>query len=83
MSGNAAPVATVGTDEARRARRARLLERARALRKAYLQIFGIPDYRGYVEHMAARHPGEAVLSQREFFACAIDRKYSRKGPRCC
>ena len=83
MSDSAAPAATVAADEVRRARRARLLERARALRKAYLQIFGIPDYEGYMEHMAAKHPGEAVLSQREFFACAIDRKYSKKGPRCC
>jgi uncharacterized short protein YbdD (DUF466 family) len=68
---------------ARQARRARLLERARALRKAYLQVFGIPDYEGYVAHMAANHPEQAVMSQREFFACAIDRKYSKKGPRCC
>jgi uncharacterized short protein YbdD (DUF466 family) len=68
---------------ARQARRARLLERARALRKAYLGVFGIPDYEGYVAHMAANHPDQTVMSQREFFACAIDRKYSMKGPRCC
>jgi len=77
---------TVGLADAaaaRAARRARLLERARGLRKAYLQVFGIPDYEGYLAHMAEKHPGESVMSQREFFACAIDRKYSRKGPRCC
>jgi uncharacterized short protein YbdD (DUF466 family) len=68
---------------ARETKRARLLERARALRQAYLQVFGIPDYAGYVAHMAQRHPEQKVLSQREFFACAIDRKYSMKGPRCC
>jgi len=68
---------------ARQARRARLLERARALRKAYLQVFGIPDYEGYVAHMAANHPEQQVMSQKEFFARAIDRKYSKKGPRCC
>ena len=68
---------------ARTAKRARLLERARALRQAYLQVFGIPDYASYVAHMAKRHPEQKVLSQREFFACAIDRKYSMKGPRCC
>jgi len=83
VSDGAAPGRAVEAAEARQARRARLLERARALRKAYLQVFGIPDYEGYVAHMAARHPGETVLSQREFFACAIDRKYSKKGPRCC
>ena len=69
--------------DARAARRLRLLERARALRKAYLQVFGIPDYEGYLAHMAVRHPGTAVLTQREFFAQAIDRRYSVRGPRCC
>ncbi|HYS14220.1 MAG TPA: YbdD/YjiX family protein [Burkholderiaceae bacterium] len=69
--------------DARAARRLRLLERARALRKAYLQVFGIPDYEGYLAHMAVRHPGAAVLTQREFFAQAIDRRYSARGPRCC
>lgn len=67
----------------RNERRARLLERARALRQAYLQVFGIPDYEGYLAHMAKRHPAAPVLSQREFFAAAIDRKYSMRGPRCC
>ena len=76
-------VEPAGAASAPETRRARLLERARALRQAYLQVFGIPDYAGYVAHMAVRHPGEKVLSQREFFACAIDRKYSMKGPRCC
>jgi uncharacterized short protein YbdD (DUF466 family) len=68
---------------ARQERRARLLARARALRQAYLQVFGIPDYEGYLAHVAARHPGGAVLSRKEFFAQAIERKYCRRGPRCC
>jgi uncharacterized short protein YbdD (DUF466 family) len=75
--------ATVDAAGARQARRARLLERARALRQAYLQVFGIPDYEGYVAHMAVRHPGLPVPSRREFFAQAIDRKYAKNGPRCC
>ena len=83
MSDVATQAKAISAIEARQARRARLLERARALRKAYLQVFGIPDYEGYLEHMAVKHPSDAVLSQREFFACAIDRKYSKKGPRCC
>jgi uncharacterized short protein YbdD (DUF466 family) len=61
----------------------RLSDIARTLRRAYLQMFGIPDYECYVSHMASHHPGDPLLSRREFFARAIDRKYARNGPRCC
>jgi uncharacterized short protein YbdD (DUF466 family) len=61
----------------------RVLGMTRAIRQAYLQLFGIPDYDRYVEHMAWRHPSARVLSRREFCAQAIDRKYARNGPRCC
>jgi uncharacterized short protein YbdD (DUF466 family) len=63
--------------------RVRLLVLVRAARQVYLQVFGIPDYEGYAAHMAVRHPGETLLSRREFFARSIDRKYCRSGPRCC
>jgi uncharacterized short protein YbdD (DUF466 family) len=62
---------------------ARLRQRAHALREGWLQVFGIPDYDRYVAHRAMHHPGEAMLSRRDFFAQAIDRKYCRSGPRCC
>lgn len=63
--------------------RTRLLELARAVRRVYLQVFGIPDYERYVVHMAVHHPGEPMLTQRQFFAWAMDRKYCRGGQRCC
>jgi uncharacterized short protein YbdD (DUF466 family) len=63
--------------------RSRLIETAAQVRRAYLQIFGIPDYERYLAHVAARHPGEAPLSRRDFSARAIERKYSRAGPKCC
>jgi uncharacterized short protein YbdD (DUF466 family) len=63
--------------------RSRLIETARQVRRAYLQIFGIPDYERYLAHVAAHHPGEAPLSRRDFSARAIERKYSRAGPKCC
>ena len=62
---------------------ARLRARAGLVRQGWLQVFGIPDYERYLAHRAAHHPSEAVLSRREFFAQAIDRKYCRSGPRCC
>ena len=61
----------------------RLGDRVRAIRSACRQILGIPDYDAYLAHMAVHHPGEAVLTRREFFARSIDRKYGRNGSRCC
>jgi len=63
--------------------RSRLSETAGQVRRAYLQIFGIPDYERYLAHVAAHHPGGAPLSRRDFSARAIERKYSRSGPKCC
>jgi uncharacterized short protein YbdD (DUF466 family) len=63
--------------------RSRLIETVGQVRRAYLQIFGIPDYERYLTHVAAHHPGEAPLSRRDFSARAIERKYSRAGPKCC
>jgi uncharacterized short protein YbdD (DUF466 family) len=63
--------------------RSRLTETVGQVRRAYLQIFGIPDYERYLAHVATHHPGEAPLSRRDFSARAIERKYSRAGPKCC
>lgn len=64
-------------------RLARLTAALQAARRAYLHVFGIPDYERYLAHMARAHPHEPLLTRREFCAHAIDRKYSRNGPRCC
>ena len=63
--------------------RSRLIEASGQMRRGYLQIFGIPDYERYLAHVAVHHPGDAPLSRREFCARAIERKYSRAGPKCC
>jgi uncharacterized short protein YbdD (DUF466 family) len=57
--------------------------RLRAVGRACRQVFGIPDYERYLEHMAEHHPGAPVLSRQEFSAGAIDRKYGKGGQRCC
>ena len=62
---------------------ASVFDRMRGIRQACRQVFGIPDYERYIAHAAARHPGQPVLSRREYFAQAIDRKYGKSGPRCC
>jgi uncharacterized short protein YbdD (DUF466 family) len=61
----------------------RLAETAAQVRRAYLQIFGIPDYERYLAHIASHHPDQAPLTRREFAARAIERKYCRAGPKCC
>lgn len=61
----------------------RVLECVRGVRRVCRQLFGIPDYERYLAHAAERHPGAPVLSRREFCAEAIERKYGKRGPRCC
>jgi uncharacterized short protein YbdD (DUF466 family) len=61
----------------------RLARFAAQARAAYLQVFGIPDYQRYLDHMATHHPEQAPLSRKEFFAQAVERKYCRAGSRCC
>ena len=58
-------------------------ERLKSVVRVCRQMFGIPDYDRYLDHMRKHHPHDAVLSAREFCARAIDRKYEGKGPRCC
>lgn len=60
-----------------------LRERARSLCSACRQVFGIPDYERYLAHAAVWHPGAPVLTRRDFFAQAIERKYGKGGARCC
>ena len=57
--------------------------RWQVLRQAGRQMFGIPDFDRYRAHMQARHPGAALLSEREFHAMAIDHRYGAARPRCC
>ncbi len=77
------PAVAPAADDAGAAPRSGLREYARTLRQGCRQVFGIPDYERYTAHMAAQHPGEPLLSQRDFFVQSIDRKYGKSGPRCC
>ncbi len=57
--------------------------RSRWLRQACRQMFGVPDYDRYRRHLMAHHPQAPVLSEREFHAMAIDRRYGSGRSRCC
>jgi uncharacterized short protein YbdD (DUF466 family) len=74
-----AAAAEEGEGAAPATRRTRLQSVARVFR----QVFGIPDFERYREHMRERHPGAPLLSAREFHAMAIDRRYGAARPRCC
>lgn len=57
---------------------------ASQIRVGWLRILGAPDYRAYLAHHAANHANAAPLSEREFVATYIDRRYNRRGAwRCC
>ena len=61
----------------------RALTGLRRIRQVCRQILGMPDFDHYRAHMQLRHPGAPLLSEREFHAVAIDRRYGSGGPRCC
>ena len=80
---SAAPSGAADTSGEVSATREAVSARAHGIRQICRQLFGIPDYERYLAHATAHHPGEAVLSRRDFFAQAVERKYGKSGPRCC
>ena len=57
-----APEAAVSIADPCATPRRRLLDRLRAARQAWLQVFGIPDYERYLAHLQAHHPGAPMPS---------------------
>ena len=49
----------------------------------FKRVAGMPDYPGYLQHMTDRHPGCAVLSEREFFDAQLNARYGNGASRCC
>ena len=57
---------------------------AAQIRGGWLRMLGAPDYRAYLAHHAASHADTAPLSEREFVAVFIERRYNGRGAqRCC
>ena len=59
--------------------RAALARCAAALRA----VAGVPDYRRYLAHMRAAHPGDRVMTETEFNLARMGDRYDRAGSRCC
>ena len=47
------------------------------------RVCGMPDYAGYLTHMTEKHPGCAVLSEKEFFEVQLQVRYGNGASRCC
>lgn len=47
------------------------------------RVCGMPDYPRYRRHMAERHPGGPVLTEREFFEAHVNARYGNGASRCC
>ncbi len=56
---------------------------ASQIRGGWLRILGAPDYRAYLAHHAATHAGAPPLSEREFVAIWIERRYGARRAWCC
>ena len=57
---------------------------AAQLRQGWLRVIGAPDYKAYLIHHAARHPGTAPLGESDYVDMFIERRFN--GPsarRCC
>ena len=58
-------------------------ERIAFFRQAVKRIIGAPDYEVYLARHRQIHPEVPPMNEKEFFRFAIERRYSRAGPRCC
>lgn len=47
------------------------------------EVSGETAYDRYVSHRLARHPGEPVLTRREFYRWRMDERDANPGARCC
>jgi uncharacterized short protein YbdD (DUF466 family) len=57
---------------------------ASQIRGGWKRILGAPDYRAYLAHHAANHAHSLPLSEREFVAAYMERRYNGRGAqRCC
>jgi uncharacterized short protein YbdD (DUF466 family) len=57
---------------------------ATRLRQGWLRVIGAPDYKAYLIHHTARHPGTPPMAEREYVNMFIERRFDgRSAGRCC
>ena len=47
------------------------------------RISGMPDYRAYLEHVRRCHPNTPIMTEREYYAEYVHRRYADGPSRCC
>ncbi len=47
------------------------------------KISGMPDYRAYIEHVRRCHPETPAMTEREYYAEYVNRRYAEGPSRCC
>jgi uncharacterized short protein YbdD (DUF466 family) len=47
------------------------------------RISGMPDYRAYIEHVRRCHPNTPIMTEREYYAEYVNRRYADGPSRCC
>ena len=50
---------------------------------AVRRMAGMPDYAAYVEHRRRHHAGEALPTEREYYAEYVAARYGDSPTRCC
>ena len=61
----------------------RAAEVARQIGWYWGTLMGDNHYRRYVEHRRRTHPGEPVMSEREYWRMRHDATETNPNPRCC
>ena len=56
---------------------------ATAPRQGWLRVIGAPDYKAYLIHHAARHPGTAPLGESDYVDMFIERRFNGPSARRC
>jgi uncharacterized short protein YbdD (DUF466 family) len=46
-------------------------------------ISGMPDYQAYIEHVRRCHPETPAMTEREYYAEYVNRRYAEGPSRCC
>ena len=59
-----------------------LTQRLHRIAAVIRRILGVPDYERYLAHVRVAHPGQAPMTEEEFFRERLEGR-AKPGARCC